>query len=113
MRQLTIVIDDRSAGCAALNLFICNTPKDVRASTTLLSLPTDKLTGTTMDRPFWNRLEQAIGQGRVKVKGEQARVIWHLHEQGTLIAAIARAVTLSRRTIYSVLDGSEGVPNGG
>ena len=49
---------------------------------------------------------------RIKVKDEQARVIRHLHEQGTPVAAIARAVTLSRPTVYSVLDASEGVPRG-
>ncbi len=49
---------------------------------------------------------------RIKVKDEQARVIRHLHRHGTPIAAIARAVTLSRPTVYSVLDVPEGLPAG-
>jgi DNA invertase Pin-like site-specific DNA recombinase len=40
---------------------------------------------------------------RVKVTPEQVEIIRHMHAQGKKIAAIARAVGLSRPTVYSVL----------
>ena len=42
---------------------------------------------------------------RAKVTPEQADIIRRLHADGTKIAAIARAVNLSRPTVYSVLGG--------
>ncbi len=42
---------------------------------------------------------------RVKVKPEQGEIIRRMHADGMKIAAIARAVHLSRPTIYSMLGG--------
>jgi DNA invertase Pin-like site-specific DNA recombinase len=42
---------------------------------------------------------------RVKVTAEQAEVIRRMHTDGAKIAAIARALKLSRPTVYSVLGG--------
>jgi DNA invertase Pin-like site-specific DNA recombinase len=42
----------------------------------------------------------------VKVTPEQLVIIRRLHADGAKIAAIARAVRLSRPTVYSVLGGA-------
>jgi len=43
---------------------------------------------------------------RVKVSAQQTHVIHELHLEGEKVAAIARAVGLSRPTVYSVLNGA-------
>jgi len=70
------------------------------------------LAGQAAARRQGKRWGRSAKGRRLKVKDEQARVIRHLHRHGTPIAAIARAVTLSRPTIYSVLDASKGLPAG-
>jgi DNA invertase Pin-like site-specific DNA recombinase len=42
---------------------------------------------------------------RIKVPNEQAQQVRRLHAEGTAIASIARAVSLSRPTVYALLQG--------
>jgi len=45
---------------------------------------------------------------RLKVNAEQVAIIRRLHGEGAAVAAISRAVNLSRPTVYSVLAGAAG-----
>jgi DNA invertase Pin-like site-specific DNA recombinase len=41
---------------------------------------------------------------RLKVKAEQVEVVRRMHKEGSTVAAMARAVSLSRPTVYSIID---------